>query len=130
MRPALSLSVPSRVRIVEPNDTGLVLDDGVVDASAAAADQPARLAVRGGEPGPAEQFEGRYTTFQLISRYRNLWQPGCAGNYSGSVKRDGRSSPLLAYLKDRARSCRRRLGRLATVAERRRLGRQALFSPR
>src|SRR6266576_852350 len=57
------------VEIGERNRLGFPFDDDVVDAGAAAFDQPPRLAVRGRKTGADEQLEGRNAALQLWSRY-------------------------------------------------------------
>ena len=74
LRPALSLIVPCASR--SASETGCVspATTRVVDAGAAALDQPARLAVGGGEAGAGEQLERGQAAFKRVARHRHLRQ--------------------------------------------------------
>src|SRR6266540_826402 len=68
------------VEIGERDRLRLGADDGVVETRAAALYEAARLAVRRGQPGPHEQFEGGNAACQRIARQRDPQQvvPGPA----------------------------------------------------
>ena len=103
--------MPFASRSASDDGPGLVVDDTVVDARTAAADQPPRFAVGSGEAGEAEQLEGRHAAGQQVARHRGLRQFAAAA----------------AALEDGARGLGGRLGRFPAVTQRRRLGCQDLL---
>src|SRR2546425_3762858 len=111
LAPRAELDQPLRVEIGERDRLGLGFDDAVVDARAAALDQPAGLAVRGRQTGTDEKLEGGKTARQDVARQGQLRQLA-AGT---------------ARLEDLARGLGRRLRGGAAVAQRGRLGRQQLL---
>jgi len=62
------LDHPERVEVGERDRACLVLDRRVVDARAAASDQPARFAVGSGQPGAAEELEGGDAAGEQVAR--------------------------------------------------------------
>src|SRR5271155_572465 len=89
----------------------LVIDDPVVDARTAAADQPPGFAIGSREAGEAEELEGRHAAGQFVAGYFGLRQFTAAA----------------AALENGTRGLRGSLGGLPAVAECRGLGRQDLF---
>src|SRR6516164_10116341 len=85
------LNHPLRVEVRERYRTGLVLDDGIVDARAAAADQPPGFAVGCGEPASGERLESGDAACQQIAGHGGLRQfAAAAAALEDGVRRLGR----------------------------------------
>ena len=89
----------------------LVIDDPVVDASAASANQSPGFAIGRCEAREAEELEGSHAAGQFVAKHFGLRQFTAAA----------------AALEDGARGLGGSLGGFPAVAERRSLGRQHLF---
>src|SRR5262249_22088164 len=89
----------------------LLRDRGVVQARAASTDKPTRFAVRAREPRADEELDGRHAAPELA-----------LGHAQG-----GECAAGAAFAEDPARGLLRGLRGGATVAERRRLGREHLL---